>query len=97
MRCIPTYSLQAQTGILLCFGFLPSPRYFTKAQLERTASRFDGFTAEEEASLRREGAMFIDDVGKQIRVYVRVQCVAFPSSMLLRRVRGRRSVPSCPV
>lgn len=44
-------------------------RYFTKDELDRTASRFDHFSAAEEAALRREGATFINDVGIHMKLY----------------------------
>lgn len=49
---------------------LVSRRLFTSAQLEYTASRDHGISVDEEKRLRSEGANFIHEVGKKLRMYV---------------------------
>lgn len=52
-------------------------RLFSKAELDFTPSREDGLSAADEKRLRGDGARFIHEIGKKLRMYVVLEGESF--------------------
>lgn len=68
--------------------------YFTKEQLQNSASRKCGLDADKELAYRQQAANLIQDMGQRLQVYPFQKCEEFSAMFLSSHVVKMRVTPS---